>query len=128
MVAKITIIGWYGTETIGDRAILSGIFTFFKKAFREFEVKLGSLYPFFTQRTLNEDHNFWEESCNYTFPVQLFDSKKVQELDKAIKDSDLVVMGGGPLMHIEKQKNSGKQQRCLVAESVRYSQRNSKNL
>ena len=101
MVVKITIIGWYGTETIGDRAILSGIFTFFKKAFREFEVKLGSLYPFFTQRTLNEDHNFWEESCNYTFPVQLFDSKKVQELDKAIKDSDLVVMGGGPLMHIE---------------------------
>lgn len=101
MAVKITIIGWYGTETIGDRAILSGIFTFLKKAFGEFEVKLGSLYPFFTQRTLNEDHNFWEESCNYTFPVQLFDSKKVQELDKAIKNSDLVVMGGGPLMHIE---------------------------
>jgi len=52
-------------------------------------------------KLLNEDHNFWEESCNHTFPVQLFDSKKVQELDKAIKDSDLVVMGGGPLMHIE---------------------------
>lgn len=101
MAVKITIIGWYGTETIGDRAILSGTFTFFKKAFGEFEVKLGSLYPFFTQRTLNEDYNFWEESCNHTFPVKLFDSKKVQELDKAIKDSDLVVMGGGPLMHIE---------------------------
>ena len=101
MAVKITIIGWYGTETIGDRAILAGIFTFFKKAFGEFKVNLGSLYPFFTQRTLNEDHNFWEESCNHTFPIQLFDSKKVQELDKAIKDSDLVVMGGGPLMHIE---------------------------
>jgi len=101
MAVKITIIGWYGTETIGDRAILSGIFTFFKKTFGEFEVKLGSLYPFFTQRTLNEDHNFWKGSCNCIFPVQIFDSKKVQELDKAIKDSDLVVMGGGPLMHIE---------------------------
>ena len=101
MAVKITIIGWYGTETIGDRAILSGIFTFLKKAFGEFEIKLGSLYPFFTQHTLNEDYNFWEESCNHTFPVQLFDSKKGQELDKAIKDSDLVVMGGGPLMHIE---------------------------
>lgn len=101
MAVKITIIGWYGTETIGDRAILAGIFTFFKKAFGEFEVNLGSLYPFFTKRTLNEDNNFWEESCNHTFPVKLFDSKKVQELDKAIKDSDLVVMGGGPLMHIE---------------------------
>jgi len=101
MAVKITIIGWYGTETIGDRAILAGIFAFFKKAFGEFEVKLGSLYPFFTQRTLNEDHDFWEKSCSCTFPVQLFDSKKVQELDEAIKNSDLVVMGGGPLMHIE---------------------------
>lgn len=25
---KITIIGWYGTETIGDRAILAGLFSF----------------------------------------------------------------------------------------------------
>jgi polysaccharide pyruvyl transferase WcaK-like protein len=101
MAVKITIIGWYGTETIGDRAILAGIFTFFKKAFGEFEVKLGSLYPFFTQRTLNEDYSFWEESCDYIFPVQIFDSKKARELDNAIKDSDLVLMGGGPLMHIE---------------------------
>ena len=85
MAVKITIIGWYGTETIGDRAILSGIFTFFKKAFGEFEVKLGSLYPFFTQRTLNEDHNFWKGSCNCIFPVQIFDSKKVQELDKILE-------------------------------------------
>lgn len=101
MAVKITIIGWYGTETIGDRAILAGIFTFFKNAFGEVEVKLGSLYPFFTQRTLNEDYNFWKESCKDTFPIELFDSKKVKELDKAIKNSDLVVMGGGPLMHIE---------------------------
>ena len=101
MAVKITIIGWYGTETIGDRAILSGIFTFLKKAFGEFEVKLGSLYPFFTQRTINEDHSFWEKSCDYTFPVQIFDSKKARELNKSIRGSDLVVMGGGPLMHIE---------------------------
>ena len=101
MAIKITIIGWYGTETIGDRAILSGIFTFLKKAFGEFEVKLGSLYPFFTQRTLDEDYSFWEKSCSCTFPVQIFDSKKARELDKAIRGSDLVIMGGGPLMHIE---------------------------
>ena len=101
MALKITIIGWYGTETIGDRAILSGIFTFLKKAFEEFEIKLGSLHPFFTQRTLDEDYSFWEKTCNSTFSVQIFDSKKARELDKAIMESDLVIMGGGPLMHIE---------------------------
>ena len=101
MAITTTIIGWYGTETIGDRAILAGIFTFLKKAFGEFEVKLGSIYPFFSQRTLIEDYSFWEKSCDYTFSVKIFDSKKSHELDKAIKDSDLVVMGGGPLMHIK---------------------------
>ena len=43
---KITIIGWYGTETIGDRAILAGLISIFNQAYDEFEVKLGSLNPF----------------------------------------------------------------------------------
>lgn len=101
MSVKITILGWYGTETIGDRAILAGLFAFFKRSFGKFEVKLGSLYPFFTQRTLYEDAIFWKESCGNDFSVQIFDSKKIQELDKAINASELVIMGGGPLMHIE---------------------------
>lgn len=100
MAIKITIIGWYGTETIGDRAILAGIFKFFREAFGTFEVRLGSLYPFFTQRTIDEDYDFWEKICGKNFSVQLFNSKKAGELDRAIKDSDLVMMGGGPLMHI----------------------------
>ncbi|MBF0234009.1 MAG: polysaccharide pyruvyl transferase family protein [Desulfamplus sp.] len=101
MPVKITIIGWYGTETIGDRAILAGIFIFLTKAFGTFEVKLGSLYPFFTERTLDEDSIFWEKTCGHKFFVQIFDSKNIYELDKALKYSDLVIMGGGPLMHIE---------------------------
>lgn len=97
---KITIIGWYGTETIGDRAILAGLFSFFSQAFNEFDVKLGSLYPFFSERTVIEDSELWKKITNKDVKVEIFDSKKSDQLDKAISGSDLLVMGGGPLMHI----------------------------
>ncbi len=101
MAVKTTIVGWYGTETIGDRAIIAGIFHFLKSSFGSFEVNLGSLYPFFTKRTLDEDYSFWEKICNDSFSVRVFDSKKSQKLDEAIRESDIVIMGGGPLMHID---------------------------
>ncbi len=46
-MVKIAIIGWYGTETIGDRAILAGILSILNKAYGAYDVKLGSIYPFF---------------------------------------------------------------------------------
>jgi polysaccharide pyruvyl transferase WcaK-like protein len=98
---KITIIGWYGTETIGDRAILAGLFSFFKKSYGNFEIKLGSLYPFYSKRMLNEDHAFWEQTIGNKLKIELFNSKKSRELNKALKESDLLIMGGGPLMHID---------------------------
>lgn len=97
---KITIIGWYGTETIGDRAILAGLFSFFNKSYENFEVKLGSLYPFFSQRTINEDYSFYKKIINKDFKIEIFNSKNSKELDEAIKSSDLVAMGGGPLMDL----------------------------
>lgn len=97
---KITIIGWYGTETIGDRAILAGLFSFFAKVYDEFEINLGSLYPFFSERTINEDYSFYKEITNKDFKIEIFNSKESKELDSAIKKSDLVVMGGGPLMDL----------------------------
>ena len=97
---KITIIGWYGTETIGDRAILVGLISFFSKIYDEFEMKLGSLYPFFSERTLNEDYGFYKELTNRDIKIDLFDSQDSKELSNAIKNSDLVVMGGGPLMDL----------------------------
>jgi len=100
MTMKIMIVGWYGTETIGDRAILAGIFRFLKISFGNFEVNLGSLYPFFTRRTIDEDYSFWEKTCACPLSVRIFDSKKSEDLHKAIMDSDMVIMGGGPLMHI----------------------------
>jgi len=96
---KITIIGWYGTETIGDRAILAGLFSIFNKVYDNFEIKLGSLYPFFSERTISEDSEFWREIIGKDINLELFNSKKFTELDYAIRESGIVVMGGGPLMH-----------------------------
>ncbi len=96
----ITIIGWYGTETIGDRAILAGLISFFNKTYDDFEIKLGSLYPFFSQRSLNEDYSFYKEIIKKDIKIEIFNSKDSKELSQAIKESDLVSMGGGPLMDL----------------------------
>lgn len=97
---KITIIGWYGTETIGDRAILAGLFSFFNKSYDNFEIQLGSLYPFFSERTINEDYSFYKEITKKDFKIEIFNSKDSKKLEEAIKKSDLVAMGGGPLMDL----------------------------
>jgi len=97
---RVTIIGWYGTETIGDRAILAGILTFLSDLHTNVEIQLGSLYPFFTQRTLREDMPLWSSLCRREIPVSLFNSSNPGELRRAINSSDLLMMGGGPLMDL----------------------------
>jgi len=97
---KVTVIGWYGTETIGDRAILAGIFSLLAKCVPTFSVKLGSLYPFFSERTLAEDLPFYTQICSRVLGIEIFNSKNKKELEKSIDDSDVLIMGGGPLMHI----------------------------
>lgn len=98
-MVKIVVIGWYGTETIGDRAILAGLLSVFADAYNDFEIKLGSIYPFFTERTICEDYSFyWKCAKNRALNIQLFDSQNIGELDAAIKGCDIIVVGGGPLM------------------------------
>lgn len=98
---NITILGWYGTETIGDRAILAGIFNLLSEVTDEYNIKLGSLYPEFSRRTLIEDSSFYKQisSC-YLKQIELFDSLSIKELRRAIIWSDIVIIGGGPLMAI----------------------------
>lgn len=100
-MVKIVIIGWYGTETIGDRAILAGVIRILFSAFKDIEIKLGSILPFFTERTLTEDREFLE-SCSRQakLSLSLFDSSKSKELDTAVHWADYVVIGGGPLEDI----------------------------
>ena len=98
---EIAIIGWYGTETIGDRAILAGIIRVMSEVFSSFDVRLGSLYPFFTERTLHEDGAFYDEiSQNKLSSITIFDSRKPIQLRNNIKHSDLLIVGGGPLMDL----------------------------
>lgn len=99
---KITIIGWYGTETIGDRAILAGVFSVCNKTVTEHnEYKLGAIYPFFTERTLLEDKKFLKRYANIEeSDLTIFSSKNKSELENAIKWCDVVLIGGGPLEDI----------------------------
>ena len=98
-MVKIAIIGWYGTETIGDRAILAGILSILNKVYGVYDVKLGSIYPFFTERTLLEDSEFYRKCANNGIgELYLFDSQNSEVLDAVIKWCDILVMGGGPLM------------------------------
>lgn len=100
---KICIIGWYGTETIGDRAIFSGILSFLSQCIKgkEIEINLGALYPFYTERMVNEDFAFWKKITNKDIKIKIFNSKLKNELKKNIENSEVVLVGGGPLMHIE---------------------------
>ena len=98
---KITIIGWYGTETIGDRAILAGIIRILYSAYNDIEIKLGSILPFFSERTMMEDENFIKSCCGQrSLHLSLFDSSKPKELDDAILWCDCLTIGGGPLEDI----------------------------
>lgn len=98
-MVKIAIIGWYGTETIGDRAILAGIFSILNRAYGVYEVKLGSIYPFFTERTLLEDSEFYRKCANNGIgELNLFDSQNPEAMDDVIEWCNILVMGGGPLM------------------------------
>lgn len=100
-MVKITIIGWYGTETIGDRAILAGLLSLLKGFVADIEIRLGCLYPFFTERTLLEEEDFFNKCSGYNrLPVTLFDSSSPREMDNAIRKCDWLVVGGGPLEDI----------------------------
>ena len=95
---NILVIGWYGTETLGDRAILDGII----KVFDDIEVcefVLGSLYPFFSERTLYEENYFLLDS-EKSHVIRIIDLKEKKSVDEAICEADMVIMGGGPLMDL----------------------------
>lgn len=100
---KVCIIGWYGTETIGDRAILAGIISFLSQSTKEKEIQinLGALYPFYSERMVNEDFLFWTKITGKSIKINIFNSKIKNELEKNIENTDLVIMGGGPIMHME---------------------------
>jgi len=99
---KITIIGWYGTETIWDRAILAGIISFLGKSkLSSLDIRLWSLFPFFSERTLFEDIDFLKDIAWVDLKISIFDSSSSNQLKSAIKSTELLIMWWWPLMHID---------------------------
>ncbi|QPG07222.1 polysaccharide pyruvyl transferase family protein [Salinimonas marina] len=87
---RVFIVGWYGTETVGDKAILGGIVQAYETAYGStLDLVIGSLYPFVTQKTCKE--------LNINATVV---STKTYDLLRYAKSADEVVMGGGPLMDL----------------------------
>ena len=52
-MVRLAILGWYGTETLGDRAILAGLLSLFADLGEDVEIDLGSIHPFFTERRMS---------------------------------------------------------------------------
>jgi polysaccharide pyruvyl transferase WcaK-like protein len=87
---QVFIFGWYGTETVGDKAILGGIVDFYRKKYDDnVRIIIGSLFPYITRRTVYE-LGIDAEIADTTTAGLLYYSAF----------SDEVVMGGGPLMDL----------------------------
>jgi len=87
---QVFITGWYGTETVGDKAILAGIINELKEKDKDTGFIISSLYSPITDRTVIE--------------LGLTNVKVIpvycKEFVEYIKGSDTIIMGGGPLMDL----------------------------
>ena len=87
---KVLICGWYGTETLGDKAILGGVVSALRNSLGDFELYIASLERYITEVTISQMPEL-QGATIYTPSESL----------KATKNMDLVVFGGGPLMAID---------------------------
>jgi polysaccharide pyruvyl transferase WcaK-like protein len=86
---QIMIVGWYGTETVGDKAILAGIISKYKELYPNSSFVVASVYPFVTIKTMRELET----------EALVVNARNFQFLDKLVT-SNIVIMGGGPLMDL----------------------------
>lgn len=89
---SVLIVGWYGTETVGDKAILWSVINNLKSRINPpKKIILASLYPFISRWTLLELE--LEDICIVETYTQAFEEASILV--------DEIVMGGGPLMDLE---------------------------
>lgn len=86
---RVLICGWYGTETLGDKAILAGIVNTLKEEVENIDIVLVSLYPYVSEMTRSQMREL--------NGIHIVDAKKGVSLAAL---ADLIVLGGGPLMAI----------------------------
>lgn len=89
-VKRILIIGWYGTETAGDKAILAALVRRLHRENPGARLQLASMNPDYSRWTLKE------------MSLQSLDLLDIfsRSFPPALSPDDEIVMGGGPLMHI----------------------------
>ena len=88
---RALVIGWYGTETAGDKAILGGILREMYEHAPGLRVTVASMLPFYTRQTLKELG--YERMSD----VISLDHRRIARL---MPDQDEVLIGGGPLMDL----------------------------
>ena len=88
---SVFIIGWYGTETVGDKAILKGIIDdYLQKYGYNINIWISSLFPFVTERTIKE----------LAIDARIIPVYNQLFFECAAKANEVIV-GGGPLMEIQ---------------------------
>lgn len=87
---RVTVCGWYGTETLGDKAILGGIVLGLESALGPVDLTLVSLQPYVSRITRRQ----MPELRGSTIVT-------VREAIARVASADLLVFGGGPLMAID---------------------------
>jgi polysaccharide pyruvyl transferase WcaK-like protein/MoaA/NifB/PqqE/SkfB family radical SAM enzyme len=87
---QVLVCGWYGTETLGDKAILGGVVESLRKSLGNIELHLVSLEKYISQVTISQMPEL-EGTKLYS----------ISEVNNVIESMDLVVFGGGPLMVID---------------------------
>ncbi len=88
----VLIVGWYGTETVGDKAILASIVAQLRgRAVPPARIVVSSLYPFITEWT-KQELKLPELDVVETYSA---------EFEQTCGTADEVVVGGGPLMDLQ---------------------------
>lgn len=86
---NVLICGWYGTETLGDKAILGGVMHAILQALGTVDFTLVSLFPYVSEMSRRQMPEL--KGCRIVNP---------QDGVRLAASMDLVVFGGGPLMAI----------------------------
>ncbi len=86
---RVLVCGWYGTETLGDKAILAGLTHCLRLARPDLQIDIASLEPYVTRNTA---HQMPELNPNSI----LFHQEAITQLETSSYDS--LIIGGGPLM------------------------------
>jgi polysaccharide pyruvyl transferase WcaK-like protein len=87
---RALVVGWYGTETAGDKAILGGLLQGLRRDRPDVKVTVASMLPFYTRQTI-------EQLELAGVDVVPLDSRT---LGRLMPSFDLVLVGGGPLMDL----------------------------